>query len=80
VNVGEGVNVPSDVGVALGLSVGVKEGTGVSLGSAVCVSVTIGVTVPGKIWFATGSPNRAEATVEENKTSANKSHCQPASM
>ncbi|HVF25293.1 MAG TPA: hypothetical protein VNA23_05345 [Anaerolineales bacterium] len=42
------------------------------------MSVTVGDG--GKSWLATGSPNKADATTNENKTTASASHCQPASM
>lgn len=40
----------------------------------------MGLGVGGKSWFATGSPTSAEATLNENKKSANRSHFQPASI
>jgi hypothetical protein len=42
--------------------------------------MSVEADVGGKIWLATESPKKAEATVEESKTSASASHCQPASM
>lgn len=73
---GVGVRVPSGVNVAVAVFVFVDEGMRVALGRGVIVGVAVG---GGKSWFATGSPNMAEATLNENKTSANASHCQPAS-
>jgi len=58
----------------------VSGGINVSLESDVEIAIAMGAAVNGKKRFATGSPNKADATVEENKTSANTSHCQPASM
>ena len=40
----------------------------------------VGPCVGGKSWFATGSPTSAEATLNENKKSASRSHFQPASI
>lgn len=82
VAVTEAVKVPSGVEVelAVGRSVAVEEGTKVALGRGVGVEVGVGVIAPGNTWIATGPPNNAEATVEENSTSDKRSHCQPASM
>lgn len=38
----------------------------------------VGPRVGGKNWFASGSPTSAEATLNENRTSARRSHFQPA--
>lgn len=82
VNVAEGVSVPSGLGVivSVGFSVAVAEGAGVALGSGVTIGKSTGMSVRGKIWLATGFPNKAEATVDDSKTSASSSHCQPASV
>lgn len=80
VNVREGVKVPSGVVVAAGGFVAVKEGLDVVLGRKVELGITMGETVAGKNRFATGSANKADATVDENSTNATASHCQPASM
>jgi len=80
VGVGVGVRVPSGVNVAVGVSVFVDDGTGVRVGRGVHVGVIVAVGGGGKSWFATGSPNKADATANENNTIANASHCQPASM
>ena len=74
------VGVLAGVRVAVTVRVRVDEGTGVSSETVVEAGSKTGISVGEKIWFATGSPNKAEATVEENRTSASSSHCQPASM
>ena len=76
----KGVNVRSRVRVAVGLSVAVGKRTTGALGSGVKRGMSVEADVGGKIWLATESPKKAEATVEESKTSASASHCQPASM
>ena len=78
--VNEAVKLPSGAKLGVAKSVGVEDGIDVALGDAVEMGITIGSAVGGKNWFATGSPNKADTTVEENKTSANASHCQPASV
>ena len=78
--VGVGVKVNSSVAVAVGVSVRVAEGRRVAVGGGVCVGDAVGPGVGGKSWFATGSPTRAEATLNENKKSASSSHFQPASI
>lgn len=82
VTVNEDADVPSGVRVAAGVLVRVcvAEGIAVSLEGEVEIGMEMGAAVGGKNWLATGSPNKADATVEENKTSAKTSHCQPASM
>jgi hypothetical protein len=57
----------------------VDDGIGVRVGSGVRVGVTVRVGVGGKNRFAIGSPNKADAIVNENNTIASVSHCQPAS-
>jgi len=52
----------------------------VRVGRGVLVGVSVVVGDGGKSWFATGSPNKADATTEENKMIASASHCQPASI
>ena len=78
--VGVGVKVNSSVRVAVGVSVGIAEGTRVALGRGVCVGDAVGPGVGGKSWLATGSPTSAEATLNENRKSASRSHFQPASI
>lgn len=56
----------------------VGEGIRVAVGSGVHVGVIVGVGGGGKSWFATESPNTADAALNENKTNARVSHCQPA--
>lgn len=73
------VRVPSGVNVAVDVFVFVGEGMRVAVGSGVRVGVKVEVGGGGKSWFATGSPNKADATLNENKTSARVNHCQPAS-
>ena len=70
----------SSVRVAVGTSVGVAEGTRVAVGRGVCVGDAVGPGVGGKSWLATGSPTSAEATLNENRKSASRSHFQPASI
>jgi hypothetical protein len=83
VTAGPWLDVPSRMGadsgvrVARGVSVGIADGPNVALGS---MGRATGTVVAGKNWFATGSPNRAEATVDESNTNASNSHCHPASM
>lgn len=74
------VKVLAGVRVAVNVRVRVAEGIGVSSGPVVEAGSETGISVGEKIWLATGSPNKAEATVEENRTSASSSHCQPASI
>ena len=50
------------------------------MGRGVLVGVRVVVGEGGKSWFATGSPNKADAPTNENKTIASDSHCQPASI
>jgi hypothetical protein len=76
--VGVGVNVNSGVAVLVGISVRVAEGRGVAVGRVVCVGEAVGPAVGGKNWFASGSPTSAEATLNENRKSARRSHFQPA--
>ena len=76
----EGVRLSSGVAVTLAVLVGIGAGASVELGSAVRRGMEIGRAVGEKIRFAMGSPNKADATVEENNTSARINHCQPASM
>jgi len=66
--------------VAVGVSVFVDVGRGVRVGGGLCVGVSVAVGGGGKSWFATDSPNKADATTNENKTIASVSHCQPASI
>jgi len=74
-----GVELSSGVGVRLSVRVG-TDGT-VALGSGVRGTGTfVEVTAGARNWLASGSPRTAEATVEESRTSASASHCQPASM
>ena len=80
VKLGVGVKVPSGVNVVVGVSVCVDDGRGVRVGKEVNVAVSVAVGGGGKSWFATGSPNNADATTNENKTIASVSHCQPASI
>jgi hypothetical protein len=82
VNVREGVKVPSGVVVAVGgfVEVAVMVGREVGLGRKVELGITVGDAVDGKNRFATGSPSKAAATVEENKTTAMGCHCQRACM
>lgn len=54
----------------------VAVGSGVRVGACVGEAVAVG---GGKSWFATGSPNKAEAALKENNTNARVNHCQPAS-
>lgn len=61
------------------MSVFVDEGMRVEVGIGVLVGVMVGVGGGGKSWLATGSPNKADAILNENNTSARVSHCQPAS-
>lgn len=75
-----GVRVPSGVNVAVGVSVFIDDGRGVVVGNGVCVGVSVAVGDGGKTWFATVSPNKADATTSENNTIASANHCQPASM
>lgn len=63
----------------VGVFVFVGEGIRVEVGSGVHVGVIVGVGGGGKSWFATESPNKADAALNENKTSARVNHCQPAS-
>ena len=82
VNVGVDVNVPSGVTVAVAVCVFVGGGMRVAVGGGVRVRVGVGSAVAvggGKSWFATGSPNKADAALNEKSTSARASHCQPAS-
>jgi len=72
--------VNSSVAVAAGVSVPVAEGRSVAVGRGVFVGDAVGPGVGGKNWFATGSPTRAEATLNENRRSASSSHFQPASI
>ena len=65
--------------MAVGVSVFVGEGTSVRVGRGVPVGVIVGVGGGGNSWFATESPNSADARLNENNTSARVSHCQPAS-
>ena len=77
-----GVRVPSGVKVTVAVSVLVTEGVRVAVGGGVVVGVCEGkgVTVGGgKSRFATGSPNKADAVLNENKINARISHCHPAS-
>jgi len=66
--------------VSVGVSVFVDVGRGVRVGRGVLVGVRVAVGDGGKSWFATGSPNKADATTDENKKMASASHCQPASI
>lgn len=66
--------------MAVGVSVFVEDGRGVVVGRGVCVGVSVTVGEGGKIWFATVSPNKADAATNENNTIASANHCQPASM
>jgi len=78
--VGVGVKVNSSVRVAVGTSVGVAEGTRVAVGRGVCVGDVVGPGVGGKNWLARSSPTSGEATLNENRKSASRSHFQPASI
>ncbi len=81
VKVGVGVNVPSGVKVAVAVLVFVGDGIRVAVGSVVRVGTCVGegeAVGSGKSWFATGSPNNADAALKENNTSARVNHCQPA--
>ena len=74
--------MPSGVRVAVGVPVFVGEGISVAVGRGGRVGVWVGEAVAvggGKSWFATGSPNKADATLNENNTDARVNHCQPAS-
>ena len=75
--VAEAVRVPSGVKVAVDVGVRVGDGISVAVGRGVAVDVTVGVG-DSRSWFTTGSPNIADATVNESKRSARISHCQPA--
>jgi hypothetical protein len=75
-----GVRVATGVRVSVGTAVEVEEGTIAAAVAEVEMGRSTGRGVSARIWFATGSPNKAEATVEENKTRARSSHCQPASI
>ena len=57
----------------------VGDGIKVAVGSGVPVGAIVGVGGGGKSWFATESPNNADARLNENNTNARASHCQPAS-
>lgn len=72
-----GVRVPSGVNVAVAVLVFVGEGGRVAVGRGVVVGVVVG---GGKRRFATGSPNIADAALNENNTKARVNHCQPASI
>lgn len=52
----------------------------VGVGLGVHVGEGVGIIVGGKIWFATGRPKMAEATVNANRTKEIPNHCQPAAM
>jgi hypothetical protein len=56
----------------------VADGKRVALGKGVVVGEAVGVRDGGKNWFASGSPTSAEATLNENRKSARRSHFQPA--
>lgn len=74
--------MPSGVKVAVAVLELVGDGIRVTVGRGVRVGVCVGEVVAvggGKSWFATGSPNKAEARLNENKTNARINHCQPAS-
>ena len=73
------MRVPSGVNVAVSVSVFVGGGTSVAVGRGVSVGVLVRVGGGGKSWFATGSPNKADATLKESSINATVSHCQPAS-
>lgn len=75
-----GVRVTAGVRVSVGTAVEIGEETIVTAVGEFEMDRSTGTGVRARIWFATGSPNKAEATVEENKTSARSSHCQPASI
>ena len=62
------------------MSVFVADRMRVEVGRGVLEGVMVGVGGGGKSWFATGSPNKADAKLNENNTSARVSHCQPASI
>ena len=64
----------------MGVSVFVDDGRGVRVGRGVPVGVIVAVGGSGKIWFATVSPNKADATANEDNTIASANHCQPASI
>ncbi len=64
----------------VGVSVFVEDGGGVRVGRGVHVGLSVAVGGGGKSWFATDSPNKAEAAANENNTIASAHHCQPASM
>ena len=66
--------------MAVAVCVFVDVGSEVRVGSGVLVGVRVVVGDGGNSWFATGSPNKADATTDENKTIASASHCQPASI
>ena len=66
--------------MAVGVRVFVEVGRGVRVGRGVPVGVSVVVGAGGKSWFATGSPNKADAVATENNTMASASHCQPASI
>ena len=66
--------------MAVGVRVFVDVGRGVRVGRGVLVGVSVIVGDGGKSWLATGSPNKADATTNENNTIASASHCQPASI
>jgi hypothetical protein len=72
---GESVKVTPGVAVPVGISISTSDETGIAVGS-----VLIEAPSSGKNWLTTGSPKIAEATVEELKMRASKSHCQPAAM
>jgi hypothetical protein len=68
--------VTSRVNVAVAVIVFVGEGRRVAVGRGVIVGVAVG---GGKSRLATGSPNKADAALDENNTKARINHCQPAS-
>jgi hypothetical protein len=80
VTVAEAVNVPSGVSVGLLIFVGVDDGGDVVVGRSVATVGVTGRAVAANKRFATGSPNKAEATVDVKKTSASRSHCHPTSI
>ena len=76
------MRVPSGVNVIVAVFVWVNEGVKVAFGRGVVVGVCEGEVVAvggGKSRFATGSPNKADAVLNENNANARISHCHPAS-
>ena len=62
----------------MGVLVCIGDGIGVAVGNDVKVTVAIGTDGGEKIFFATVSPNNADAIVHDKSTNEIKSHCQPA--